>query len=308
MTAGPVRRVLVVKLGGLADFVLAFGAFAAIRHHHPDAHVILLTTRPFHDLAAKSGWFDEIWDDGRPPWSRPGRVWNLVRRLRRSRVDMVYDLESSPRTARYRLLMRDVWGNKAPWSRGDPARLNGSTEHVVEQHVRQLAEAGVTEMGRPSLSWLSAGYGGRFGLSDGYVLIAAGGLHERPQLRWPADRYAELARRVAIEGRRPVLVGAAPDAEINRRIAAASPEAMDLTGRTSLFDLAVLATHAHAAVGNVTGPTHLIAAVGCPTVVVFSDTADQACNCPRGHFVVMLHRDKLADLPVTEVAAAMRLR
>lgn len=308
MMSRPVHRVLVIKLGGLADFVLAFGAFAAIRRHHPDAHIILLTTLPFHDLATKSGWFDEIWADGRPRWSRVGKVWSLVRRLRRSRIDMVYDLESSPRTARYRLLMRDVWGNKAPWSYGDRTRLNGGTEHVVEQHVRQLAEAGVTEMGRPSLSWLRAGFGGRFGLSDGYVLIAAGGLHDQPFLRWPVERYAELARRVAIEGRRPVLVGTAADAEINRRIAAASPEAMDLTGRTSLFDLAVLATHAHAAVGNVTGPVHLIAAVGCPTVVVFSNAPDQVRCCPRGHFVVLLRKEKLADLPVTEVAAAMRLR
>lgn len=308
MTSHPVRRVLVVKLGGLADFVLAFGSFAAIRQHHPDAHIILLTTRPFRDLAEKSGWFDEIWDNGRPRWSRLGKVWRLVRELRRSGVDMVYDLENTPRTARYRLLMRDVWGNKAPWSQGERTGLNGGAEHIVERHVRQLAEAGIAATGRPNLSWLSSGYGGRFGLSDGYVLIAAGGLHERSEYRWPVERYAELARRIAIEGRRPVLIGAASDAEINRRIAAASPEAMDLTGKTTLFDLAVLASHAHIAIGNGTGPIHLIAAVGCPTVVVFSDTPGQGCICPRGHFVVVLRKHNLAELPVTEVAAAMRLR
>lgn len=308
MTSQPVRRVMVVKLGDLAGFVLAFGAFAAIRRHHPDAHIVLLTSAPFRDLAAKSGWFDEVWDDGLPNWSHPRDAWHLAHKLRRSGVDMVYDLENTPRTARYRVMMSDVWGNKAPWSRGAAGQSNGSTEHIVEQHARQLAEAGIAAMGRPSLSWLTAGYKGRFGLDSGFVLFAAGGHQRRPADRWPADRFAELARRVAVEGRRPVLVGAASDADINRKIAAASPEALDLTGKTSLFDLAVLAAHADAAIGNVTGPTHLIAAVGCPTVAIFHDRPDQGNNCPRGRLVVLMRNANLAELKVTEVAAALRLR
>ena len=45
------RRVLVIKLGALGDFVQGFGPFAAIRAHHPTAHITLLTTRPFAALA-----------------------------------------------------------------------------------------------------------------------------------------------------------------------------------------------------------------------------------------------------------------
>jgi ADP-heptose:LPS heptosyltransferase len=314
MSRGPVRRVLVIKLGGFSDFVLAFGAFNAIRHHHANAHVILMTTKRYGELARKSGWFDEVWEDGAPARGRFGKVAKLIRRLRRTPLDRVYDLENTQRTGRYRFWMRDFWGNKADWSyssRGFLPFLRASQnipEHYVEQLVHQLADAGITDMPTPDLSWLTAGYGGRYGLQDGYVLIAPGGTFAREGVGWPVERFSELARRLAIEGRRPVIIGEQADAATNQIIAAASPEAMDLSGKTSLFDVAVLATHASAALGNDSGIVHLLAAIGCPAAIMFSTASDPDRNAPRGRYVVMLRQENLADLPVSEVAAALRLR
>ena len=302
---GPVRRVLVIKLGGLSDFVMSFGAFSAIRRHHADAHVTLLTVKTFAELARKSGWFDEVREDGAPAWTRPGKVLKLIRRLRRGGFDLVYDLENTPRSARYRALSTALKWSPPTWSRGVD---DGTREHVVERLARQLAEAGVTEMPMPDLSWLIGGFGGRFGLKDGYVLIAPGGAKDEAGKRWPPDRYAELARRVAIEGRRPVIIGTEADTEIARVVAAASPDSMNLVGRTTLFDLATLAAHAKVAVGNDIGAMHLVAAVGCPSAVLFSAASDTALRAPRGRYVVMLRESNLADLPVSEVAAALRLR
>ena len=314
MTSGPARRVLVVKLGGFSDFFLAFGAFNAIRRYHADAHLILLTTKKYGELARKSGWFDEIWEDGAPAWGRLGKVFKLIRRLRRTPLTRVYDLDNTQRTGRYRFWMRDFWGNKADWSyssRGFLPFLRASQnipEHYVEQLVHQLADAGITDMPAPDLSWLTSGYGGRYGLQDGYVLIAPGGTQAREGKGWPVERFGELARRLAIEGRRPVIIGEPADAAANQVIAAASPEAMDLTGKTSLFDVAALATRASAALGNDSGILHLLAAVGCPTVIMFSAASDPDRNAPRGRYVVMHRQENLADLPVSEVAATLRLR
>ena len=314
MTGGPVRRVLVVKLGRFRDFVLAFGAFNAIRRHHADAHIILMTTRRYGEPARKSGWFDEVWEDGAPAWGRLGKVVGLIRRLRRTPLDLVYDLDNSQRTGRYRFWMREFWGNKADWSyssRGFLPFLRASQnipEHYVEQLGRQLADVGIVDMSSPDLSWLATGYSGRYGLQDGYVLIAPGGAFARQGMGWPVGRFSELARRLAIEGRRPVIIGEQADAAANQIIAAASPEAMDLTGKTSLFDVAVLGTHANAALGNDSGVVHLLAAVGCSTAVMLSAASDPDRDAPRGRYVVMLRKENLADLPVSEVAAALRLR
>ena len=89
---------------------------------------------------------------------------------------------------------------------------------------------------------------------------------------------------------------------------AAAPGGRDLAGRTSLAEIAVLARGAAAAVGNDTGPMHLIAAAGCPTLVLFSDASDPALCAPRGLEAQILHRPDLRDLAVEEVESAWRLR
>ena len=54
-------KILVIKHGALGDFVLSMGPFAAIRVHHAQAQIALLTTAPFAELARRSGYFGRIW-------------------------------------------------------------------------------------------------------------------------------------------------------------------------------------------------------------------------------------------------------
>jgi ADP-heptose:LPS heptosyltransferase len=74
-----------------------------------------------------------------------------------------------------------------------------------------------------------------------------------------------------------------------------------LTGRTDFARIAVLGAKAALAVGNDTGPLHLAAAAGAPTVVLFSGASDPALSAPRGK-VAVLRADRLADLAVATVA------
>ena len=64
MSAGAenAERILVIKLGALGDVVQATGPFAAIRAHHPDAHITLLTSPAYRDFLSASDWFDAFWD------------------------------------------------------------------------------------------------------------------------------------------------------------------------------------------------------------------------------------------------------
>src|SRR3546814_19492473 len=64
---GARERILVIKLGALGDFVQALAPMHAIRKHPGAAHLTLLTTRPYDELARASDWFDGAWIDGGPP-------------------------------------------------------------------------------------------------------------------------------------------------------------------------------------------------------------------------------------------------
>jgi ADP-heptose:LPS heptosyltransferase len=58
------------------------------------------------------------------------------------------------------------------------------------------------------------------------------------------------------------------------------------------------------AVGNDTGPMHLIAAAGAPSISLFSADSDPALCAPRGR-VTVLSEASLADLPVERVWRAV---
>ena len=294
------NRILVIRLGALGDFVLSFGPFAAIRAHHAGDAITLLTTAPFAALAARAPWFDRVVVDARPAWWDMPGLARLVRRLRG--FDFVYDLQTSVRSSRYfRLAGRPRWSGIAPGCAHPHANPRRDFMHTLERQHEQLRMAGIDEFPPPDLAWLA---GGAFDLPRPYALLVPGAAAHRPEKRWPAERYAELAALLRGRGITPVVLGSGAEAPL----AAAIPAALDLTGRTALADIATLARGAAVAVGNDTGPMHLIAAIGCPCVVLFSTASDPALTAPRGPggaWPAVLRAPDLADLTVARVAAAL---
>ena len=306
MASSP-ARILVIKLSALGDFVLSTASFQAIRAHHPQAAVTLLTTAPYRPMAEASGCFDAVWSDPRPAWWQPGGWLALRRRLVAGRFDRVYDLQRSDRSGGYfRLLPRPKpeWVGVVPGCshRYQPPR--DQILHICEREARQLALAGVPRPGLPDLLFLTADLGA-LDLPDRVALLVPGGSAHRPAKRWPAERYAALARDLLEKGIVPLLLGAAAERAELAAIAQAAPGARNLCGRTSLEALAELGRRAALAVGNDTGPMHLIAAAGCPSLVLYSRESDPARIAPRGPSVETLRRDDLADLSLDEVLVAL---
>ena len=312
MTSGrPIERVLVIKLGAMGDIVQATGPFDAIRRHHGDAHITLLTTPPYRDFAAAGGWFDEVWIDERPSW-RDRRGWlESRRRLRRAKFGRVYDLQTSDRSAV--LFHLFGFGRKPEWSgivRGCSHRHTNPRRdsiHTVERQAEQLAIAGIADVPPPNLVRITADIG-RFELSSPYVLLVPGGSPDRPYKRWPAANYADLARRLIARSVTPVVIGGAAETQVASAIATFCTGSRDLTNETSMADIAELARGAACAVGNDTGPMHLIATAGAPSVVLYSDASDPELCAQRGPDVTILRRPRLEELSVDEVEAALRLR
>lgn len=306
------RRILVIRLGALGDFVQSFGPFAAIRARHADAHVTLLTTKPFEELARRSPWFDEVAIDERPPfWNLPALVL-LARSLRG--YDFVYDLQTSARSSRYFTLAgKPPWSGIATGCSHPHANPRRDFMHTRERQREQLEMAGVREFPLPDLGWLIRPHvpQGEAGVqrllpAAPYAVLVPGAAPHRPRKRWPY--FPVLARVLADRGMVPLVVGGPADAPLAGAIRAAEPSALDLTGRTSLADLAVAAASAELAVGNDTGPMHIAAAVGCPSVVLFSGDSDPDLTAPRypdGGWPVVLRTDDLADLSADRVAAAL---
>ena len=285
--------------------MLSTGPFRAIREAHPDAHIVLLTIKAYEGLARATGYFDEIWLDERPrPWQF-ARIAALKRLLRSKRFARVYDLQTSDRSSSYFLLFRrpkPEWSGIARGCSHRHANPNRNFMHTVERQADQLAMAGLPEVPPPDLSMIDADLSG-FGLPERFALLVPGSSPHRPDKRWPAADYGELARRFEAGGLKPVLIGAQAERDTMAEILSLCPDALNLAGRTSFDQIAALGRRAQIAVGNDTGPMHILATAGCRSVVLFSKASDPALTAPRGRDVTVLARDDLGDLSVDEVAA-----
>ncbi len=295
-------NILVIKLGALGDFIQALGPMAAIRAHHPDSNITILTTKPFEAMAQASGYFDDIKIDIRPKWNN-FRGWTELRRFfNTGSFCRVYDLQNNDRTAFYLRL----FSKKPEWvgaARGASHR-NSSRERTAgmafEGHLQTLALAGITNIKPDTLSWLSAEHDFS-NLPTPYILIVAGASPQHPEKRWPPEKFSEICKLLLQRGYHPVLLGSSAEKNITQEIQNAVPEVLNLSGQTSLFDLPSLARGAAGAIGNDTGPMHLIAQAGCPSIVLFSSKSNPVRHAPLGQNVLSLQKDSLADLSATQL-------
>jgi ADP-heptose:LPS heptosyltransferase len=306
----PAQRILVIKLGALGDVVQATGPFAAIRTHHKDAYITLLTGPAFQEFLGASDWFDDVWVDTRPGWKNWRGWFGLRHRLKRGRFDRVYDLQTSDRSSAYFHILlpgrRPEWSGIARLASHPHANRQRDHMHTVDRQAEQLAMAGISDVPAPSLDWVSADVS-RFGLEKPYVLLVPGGSAHRPEKRWPVGAYTELARRLVARDVTPVLIGAGADAHATGTVDSFCEGARDLTAETSFAEIVELARGATGAVGNDTGPMHIIATAGCPTVALYSFASDPALCAQKGPDVTILRRDLLSELSVDEVEAALKL-
>jgi ADP-heptose:LPS heptosyltransferase len=302
-------KILVIKLGALGDFVLATAAMRKIREAHPHDHITLLTTPPFEPLARAAGWFDAIDTDGRP------RGWlaelALIRRLRREGYERVYDLQTSSRSSAYFQFLRPhppQWSGIARGCSHPHANPRRDFMHTLERQADQLKFAGIwpdapTEPGTappPDLSFMAKA---QPALTLPYVLLVPGGSAHRMDKRWPAGRFAQVARAMRDKGLEVAIIGGPQEAPIAEEIARVAGPVRDLTGQTDFAGIVSLGAGAKLVIGNDTGPLHLAAAAGASTLALFSNASDPALCAPRGK-VRVLHSPDLSDLPVSAVVEA----
>jgi heptosyltransferase-1 len=234
---------------------------------------------------------------GKSPFSiatlqRAATVWNDVRG---ARYDAAVDLQGAIRSAVLARLSgaRAVYGAAEP--RESPASLWYTRKvvargrHVVEQNC-SVAEALVgREIERagedsgcdlphdPKTEARTEEGLEQHRVRDFAILNPGAGWGAK---RWPAERYGEVARRLAEAGICPLVNYGPGEEDLFRDVLAASGgRAMPTKGTIS--DLIALTRRARIFIGGDTGPLHLAAALRVPVVAIFGPT-DPARNGPYG--------------------------
>ena len=265
MTVADGRPLLVVlRALGLGDFLTGLPALRALRRSFPGHRLVLCAPGVLGPLAATSGAVDAV--------SATGELCPVDPRL--SGAELAVNLHGrGPHS--HRILLdrapRRLVAFSHPavrQSRGGPAWRPG--EHEVRRWCRLLDHSGIPA--DPSELDLRVPPGPVPEAARGATVLHPGAASGAR--RWPAERWAEVARGEVARGRRVVVTGAGSERPLAASVGALAgldPTAV-LAGRTDLMELArVVAAAGRVAVGD-TGVAHLATAVGTSSVVLFGPT------------------------------------
>ena len=278
-----VRRIAVLRGGGLGDLLFALPAVAALRAAYPDASVTVLGTPIHQELAASTA--GPAYDVRILPFAegiRPGpedreALEAFFAQMNRERLDLAVQLHGGGRFSNpflLRLGARHSVGARTP----DAARLERNLTYAYYQHepLRALEVAGLAgappaglEARLRPLDRYAAGLEPFLGGEAAVVVIHPGATDARR--RWPARNFGEVAAACAADGAGVLVVGTRDEEDLAAAVveAAASAQVTSLAGELELGALASLLAAASVLVGNDSGPRHLAQALGTPTVSLY---------------------------------------
>lgn len=271
------QRILVIRYGGLGDFILTLPLLAALRHFFPGAHVAFMGNREYAALA------EGICIDSLEPAERHGISSFFVR-------DGELDPDLSGFFASFDLILSfrtDHEGvfaaNLRRASRGlvvaSPPAPARPGVHVSDFLLASLEQAGVDWRSFPApVPLLPLKSGGK---NEIVAIHPGSGSNSKC---WPVDRFIELAVRLEKEAEvKPVLLFGPAEEEIRHRVG----WHFSAYDNRDIREVAAFLNGCRAYVGNDSGITHLAAVLGAPTLAIFGPT-DPAVWAPRGDHVRIL--------------------
>ena len=336
-------RFLLVRLGALGDIVHAIPVAAALRRGFPSARIDWLVSAKHRDLLNLVPVIDRrlvIKDRGDAAGSTS--LMAAIRELRRSRYDVVFDLQGllksavlarlsgAPRVVGFsssylrepfaRPFYTDVYD---PGAGGmyDPRERS----HVVQMNLGLLTTIGLT-VAPPEFPIeridTEIARAMRERAANRYALVNPGAAWSNK--RWPAARYGAVARAIDERHGLKTIVSWGPGEEpLAQEVVGESSGAALLAPRTSIADLLALIRRAALMISGDTGPTHVAAALGTPIVGIYGPTRpsrngpwapdditisrDAVCQC---HHLRRCTRERmcLLDVEVAEVLDAVERR
>jgi exopolysaccharide biosynthesis WecB/TagA/CpsF family protein len=279
-------RLLIVQIADIGDLVLSTPALAALRERYPTAHIAVLTTPHAAPLLQHTDLADEVLTIPRWVQARdPRGAWALIqlaRRLRDGQYDAIlYFHHFSTRAGALKHAMIAAAASSpirigldngnAPFLTHRLPDLGFGARHQAQYWLDLVGVVGASSAPRPARVGMSQAdrVWARERLPDtGYIAIHAGGGLYNTARRWDAAHFAEVAHRLAADGARIVLVGGANDGNDALAARLHAPY-IDLTGKTTLNQLAAVLARCDRFIGAESGVMHIAAAAGCPVTAIF---------------------------------------
>ncbi len=315
-----VQRIIAIKVDHIGDFITSFPALRKLKAAFPRAELAVLCAPASAHLAYLEPAIDRVvvhsHFHARSQLGKvetgPDAISALQRELSHQEFDLAVDLRKHPDTRE--LLLLTNAGVKAgfdflgqfPWIdialawTGDHERVR-KHQHITDDLIN-LVDA-IVHAGDESLPQLDRGPNWEPRqrvllerhvdlFNRPVVCIHVGGGNENKL--WPARKFAGFIEvLLATENVNVALVGGADEAVLARTVIESlgpSERVHLLLGELDLSDLPMFIDACALFVGNNSGPQHIAATLGVPTICVHSGVVDPREFGPLGRFVLAIHR------------------
>lgn len=271
---------LVVCTRRIGDVLLATPVVRSLKAALPHLMVDMLVFEGTQDIVSSNLDIRRVWTiPERPPI---GAHLRLLRSIWR-RYDVALSVLAGDRptfhawmAGRYRVgtLLPD---DKSRWKRTllhEWIPFDNLYTHTIIMNLRLLAPFGIEPLGTPVVGWRHEDETSVHrlfpGVADhrGYAV-----LHVSPKFAyktWSVAGWVALGRWLADQGLAVVVAGGASDQRAySEQVVERLPQGMNLVGRLTLPALGYLLSRAALYVGTDTAVSHMAAAIGAPTVVLF---------------------------------------
>lgn len=304
-----VGKILFIRIDRIGDMVVSMPAILALKRQYPQAKLTVFASRANHALLGDGAGVDEVVVIEEGLGRNPVRFLKRLGELRGHGYDLVIDPMTGPDLETALIAFATGAPVRAGFSGGGRevffnrvTRLSGRDRHVVDLTLDLVEGVGVVTADRsPRLSiqtrdsawardWLQAN------LAPGGPIV---GLHPGayyPSQRWPVGHFARLGEGLQRDlQHRTVLIGGPGDLTLIKDIIASSNQRIPVYSGADLRRTAAVMSRLDALVCNNSGPLHLAAALGVPTVSFMGPT-NSVRWWPRGRFQRVLRVDGLECL------------
>jgi len=288
------KNILLIKMSSLGDVLHTLPFAAELRKLYPKAKITWLVHPQFAGFIPDPPVIDEIIYFDKKKFNKMGLADKLhyfceMRELLQSKhFDLVLDMQGLFKSA----VVASISGCSNRLGYCEMREGSGliskaitgahSQEHVIERYLdvaRYLgAEVPVGDLDfpMPDLEAETISVKEKLAVAgltnEEYVVLVPGARWATKE--WPIEHYAELAKKITSEGRYIVLAGGPDDMAKGANIKELSQDDMvvNLTGQTSLRELAALIKDCSVYISADTGPLHFAAALKKPLVAMYGPT------------------------------------
>ena len=308
-------NILIVKLSAIGDVVHTLPSLAALKGHFPDAHITWVIEEAAADLIKNHPYLDRVIVSHRKQWitnlknikkigSALKEIRQFIAALRERRYDMVIDFHGLFKSA----MIVGISGAKRKIGYNSLQELSGlflnekiyedMEKHAVDRYLDLSRYLGadvespeflipLREENRRRVDTLLKAHK----IDEGKPFVAVNPVAFWKTKLWEEKKFAELCDRIAGELKTNVVFTGGKNDDVVERIQyMMNFYSANLTGKTSLRDLAYLYELASVVVTTDSGPMHIAAAVGTPTVALFGPT-DPLRTGPYGEGHRVIQKD-----------------